>query len=59
MECIESRVLKEMQDRDTRDSERATAPLVAAQDAFEIDTTDLTPEKVFDLALSYVEARMS
>ena len=59
VECIESRVLKEMQDRDTRDSERATAPLVAAQDAFEIDTTDLTPEKVFDLALSYVEARMS
>ncbi len=58
VESIESRVLQEMQDRDARDSGRAVAPLRAAADALKIDTSDLSPEEVFDRALSYLTARL-
>ena len=58
VESIESRVLQEMQDRDARDSGRAVAPLRAADDALKIDTTDLSPDEVFDRALSYIAARL-
>ena len=58
VESIESRVLQEMQDRDARDSGRAVAPLRAAGDALRIDTTDLSPDKVFDRALSYIAERL-
>ncbi len=57
VESIESRVLQEMLDRDARDSGRAVAPLRAADDALKIDTTDLSPDEVFDRALSYIAAR--
>ena len=58
VESIESRVLQEMQDRDARDSGRAVAPLKAAEDALKIDTTGLTPDAVFDRALTYLAARL-
>ena len=58
VESIESHVLQEMKDRDTRDSSRAVAPLRPADDALIIDTTDLSPDEVFQKALLYVEARM-
>ena len=58
VESIESRVLQEMQDRDARDSGRAVAPLKAAEDALTMDTTDLSPDEVFDRALSYIAARL-
>lgn len=58
VESIESRVLQEMQDRDARDSGRAVAPLRAADDALKIDTTDLSPDEVFDRARSYIAARL-
>ena len=58
VESIESRVLQEMQDRDARDSGRAVAPLKAADDALKIDTTGLTPDAVFDRALTYLAARL-
>ena len=58
VESIESRVLQEMKDRDARDSGRAVAPLKAAEDALTIDTTGLSPDEVFDLALSYIAARV-
>jgi cytidylate kinase len=57
VESIESRVLQEMKDRDARDSGRAVAPLKAAEDALTIDTTGLSPDEVFDLALSFIAAR--
>lgn len=57
-ESIESRVLKEMQDRDARDRGRAVAPLIAAEDALKIDTTGLTPSEVFDRALAYLAVRL-
>ena len=58
VESIESRVLKEMQDRDARDIGRAVAPLIAAEDALKIDTTGLTPGEVFDRALTYLAVRL-
>ena len=58
VESIESRVLQEMEDRDARDSGRAVAPLRAADDALRIDSTDLSPDEVFDRALSYVAERL-
>jgi len=58
VESIESRVLQEMKDRDARDSGRAVAPLKAAEDALTIDTTGHSADEVFDLALSFIAARV-
>ena len=59
VESIESRVLQEMKDRDARDSGRAVAPLMAAEDALTIDTTGLTPDQVLDRALRFIAAQLS
>ena len=44
--CILSDVLELLKARDERDSNRTVAPLVAAEDALVIDTSELTPESV-------------
>ncbi|MGQ9463111.1 MAG: (d)CMP kinase [Candidatus Fervidibacter sp.] len=41
-------VLREIRERDERDSRRPIAPLKKAPDAIEIDTTEMTPEEVAD-----------
>ena len=51
----EAQVLNDVQARDTRDSERADAPLKAAEDAIVIDTSDLSIEAAFALAEAEVE----
>ncbi|MET4805805.1 (d)CMP kinase [Limibacillus sp. MBR-115] len=56
--AIYARVLEEMHERDRRDSERSAAPLVAAEDAVLLDTTDLSIEAVFEKALAVVLSRM-
>ncbi len=56
--AIYARVLEEMRERDRRDSERSAAPLVAAEDAVLLDTTDLSIEAVFEKALAVVLSRM-
>lgn len=55
--AIHSRVLREMQERDARDSERSIAPLVPARDAIVIDTSTLDADDAFAAALKIVEAR--
>jgi cytidylate kinase len=50
-------VLAEMLARDARDSSRAVAPLRAAADAVEIDTSALTPEEVTQRMLAVVRSR--
>ncbi len=52
--AIYERVLQDMKDRDARDSERRTAPLVPADDAFVIDTTALDADAVFAAALDHL-----
>lgn len=54
---IYERVRAEIEARDARDSGRAIAPMRKADDAVEIDTTDLTPEQVLERALAVIDAR--
>ncbi|HZS85188.1 MAG TPA: (d)CMP kinase [Stellaceae bacterium] len=57
VEAIYERVLQDMQERDRRDSERRTAPLRPADDAFVLDTTALDAEAAFVIARDYVVKR--
>jgi CMP/dCMP kinase len=52
--AIYERVLQDMKDRDARDSERRTAPLVPAGDAFVLDTTALDADAAFAAALAHI-----
>lgn len=56
LEAIDSRVLREMQERDARDSARAVAPLEPAGNAVVIDTSELGPDAVFAAARAAFEA---
>lgn len=56
LQAIEGQVLRDMQDRDARDSGRLAAPLQPAADAFVIDTGGLDPDGVFDVALGHIAA---
>jgi len=52
-------VLEDVEARDKRDSERATAPLKPAEDAVMLDTTDLTADAAIARAISLVAAARS
>ncbi len=52
-------VLEDVEARDKRDSERATAPLKPADDAVMLDTTDLTADAAIACAISLVAAARS
>lgn len=49
-------VIADVRERDARDSARATAPLLAADDAVLIDTSDLTIDAAVARAVAVVEA---
>lgn len=53
------KVLLAIKKRDERDSTRTDSPLRPAEDAVILDTTDKSPDEVFDLALRLVEERRS
>lgn len=50
-------VLADIRERDARDSGRASAPLVKAQDAVELDTSDLGIEDAFTAAMNIVRRK--
>ncbi len=50
-----SRVQKDMEIRDNRDSKRMSAPLKPAEDAIKINSTFLTVEQVVEKMLEYIE----
>ncbi|MBI3895954.1 MAG: (d)CMP kinase [Acidobacteria bacterium] len=50
-------VLREMTQRDQRDQFREVSPLIPAEDAVRLDTTDLTAEEVVEKILSLVRQR--
>lgn len=50
-------VLREILVRDRRDSTRTAAPLRPAEDAYILDTSDLTADEVFQKTLSFVEKK--
>ena len=47
-------VLAQVRERDARDQGRAEAPLLPADDAHQIDTTEMNRQQVLDKALSFV-----
>jgi cytidylate kinase len=54
---IEGAVLRDLQERDARDRNRAVAPLVRAGDAYVLDTTGMDADQAFSKALAYVRSR--
>lgn len=56
LQAIEDQVLRDMQDRDARDSGRLDSPLQAAADAFVIDTGGLDADAVAAVALAQIAA---
>ena len=56
--AIYARVLKDMRERDARDSQRSVAPLVAADDAIVLDTSDLDADAVFAAALELINRKL-
>ena len=52
-------VERELRARDERDAERATAPLRPADDAVELDTSDMDAETAFQAALAAVRTRLA
>ena len=54
VESIYSRVLRDMEERDERDRDRAVAPLVPASDAHVLDTTSLDAEAAFEAAVALI-----
>ena len=51
-------VLRDMEARDLADSTRATAPLVKAEDAIELNNSDFTPEQTFNAALAIIKEKL-
>jgi cytidylate kinase len=56
-ESIYSRVLRDMRERDARDRSRAIAPLVPAEDACVLDTSESDEDAVFQSALAFIASR--
>ena len=52
-------LLQDIQARDERDMNRAVAPLVPAEDAIEIDTSDLNAQQVFDKVITLLDIAIS
>ncbi|MBM3617915.1 MAG: (d)CMP kinase, partial [Alphaproteobacteria bacterium] len=52
-------VLDDLKDRDERDSKRAIAALVQAEDAVHIDTSDLSADEVFEKVLRVIEEKIA
>jgi CMP/dCMP kinase len=57
LSAIYGTVLADMQERDERDRNRAVAPLVPAEDATVLDTSDLDADQAFAAALDLVRSK--
>lgn len=54
-----SGLLQDIQARDERDMNRAVAPLVPADDAIELDTSELNAQQVFDKVMTLLDVAIS
>jgi cytidylate kinase len=54
-----SGLLQDIQARDERDMNRATAPLVPAEDAIGLDTSELSAQQVFDKVITLLDIAIS
>lgn len=59
IEVSYEQVLREIRERDERDSKRPIAPLKKAPDAIEIDTTEMTPDEVTDKIVKIAESLLT
>jgi cytidylate kinase len=59
IEVVYESVLEDLRERDERDAHRAVAPLVPADDAFIIDTSNLDAQNVFEQVVQLVERTIS
>lgn len=55
IEVVYESVLEDLLERDKRDSKRKAAPLVAAPDAVELDTTRMSADAVYEKVLGLIE----
>lgn len=53
-----SRLLADIQARDERDRSRTTAPLMAAEDALELDSSTLDIKQVFEKAKDFIDSKI-
>ena len=53
-DVIYAAVLQDMTHRDARDSGRAVAPLKPADDALVLDSSDMTADEAFGMALAFI-----
>lgn len=53
------RITEEIRERDERDRNRPIAPLKAAEDALVIDTSNLSPDQVFNQATAWINQQSS
>ena len=58
IECTLTSILEEVKKRDYIDSHRDFAPLIKANDAIEIDTSNLTIDEVVDLVLKIINEKV-
>ena len=56
--CSVEEILAAMKERDTRDSTRAVAPAVAAEDAIHLDNSALTLEQSVEAALEIIKSKI-
>jgi CMP/dCMP kinase len=59
LEAIYADVLRDMKERDARDSGRNVAPLAAADDAYVLDTSVLDADEVFAKAIEFIDRKKS
>ena len=57
LRAIYSQILRDIVDRDARDSFRSVAPLEPAKDAFVLDTSKLSVDAAFVAALRYISTQ--
>ena len=57
-EVLPEQVLADVRERDTRDAERATAPMKPAQDAVLLDTSDLSIKAALAQAIAIIAGKM-
>jgi cytidylate kinase len=59
LEAICSAVLRDLIERDARDRGRRAAPLVKAEDAFLLETSQLDADQAYEAALAFIQSRLA
>ena len=57
-ECSEEEIRREIEERDYRDMHREISPLVQAEDAVLLDTSDMTLEQVVERITALAKEKM-